>query len=316
MPDNGSMRVMTELERRGQLVEAMPGFPMRRHFESLNRASRVFTGNTQELYNCIVQFVGTGVMSAHLGEDYEHELVRLFHNYLASIGTLRDVQRTVHRSIWPRERKDVQSEWEAKTYTPKVQEVLGGGEFKFLQDLRNYTVHYALPVPSASTSISHTPGNPVVQRNDLRLSKDVLLQWSNWSSASRKFIESQNDWVDFLPAIENYSKAVREFYQWFWETVEAALAPEYPDFKTTAVELALYRQERSDWMNWRRAIALEEGESLVKLRRKLVETRQQRWEHGSRGWRVFSVDPRTGEAEQINEDPWGLPPRSTAFGLQ
>ena len=142
MPDAESQtsdHFVPDAERRHQLVKSMPGFPMHQYFDSLNRASRVFGGNSTELYERIVQFVGTDVMSGQLGDDYEHELVRLFHNYLAAVGTLRDVQRAIHRTIWPMKSKDVPSDWETQVYSPKVTQLLGTGEFKFLQDLRNYT---------------------------------------------------------------------------------------------------------------------------------------------------------------------------------
>ncbi|MDV8015978.1 hypothetical protein R4P70_32205 [Rhodococcus sp. IEGM 1241] len=316
MPDiktPASDRFVPDAVRLHELVRAMPGFPMHQHFDALNRASRVFAGNSTELYNLVVRFVGTDVMPSQMDDDYEHELVRLFHNYLASIGTLRDVQRAIHRTIWPMKAKDTPSEWEIMVYSPKVTELLGAGEIKFLQDLRNYTVHYALPVPSGSTHISQSGDGPWTHENRLRLEKKVLLRWSKWTSPARKFIETQPNWIDFLPAIEKNSVAVRTFYQWFWETIEKELSPEFTDFKLSMMELALYQAEENASRDWRIALAQSDDDDApptANLRRNLANARRQRWAHGSRGWRIFEVGTSNDVSEQINEDPWGLPPRS------
>jgi hypothetical protein len=286
---------------------------MGQHFESLNRASRVFSANSVELATHIAAFVGVPVMQSQLGEEYEHELVRLFHNYLASIGTLRDVQRAIHRSIWPMKGKDKPSDWESKVYGPKVQELLGAADIKFLQDLRNYTVHYTLPVPNRSSTMSWSGGGPVRYENRLTLDSAALLKWGSWTSKARKFIADHEGAVEFLPAIENYSVAVREFFQWFWDTISRALAPELQDAQSSGKELHLLQEEQKTLRNWMMARPpAPESAMRTELRRRRVIAQQTRWAHGSRGWRVFAVNPR-GSTEQINEDPWGLPPVSRRF---
>lgn len=292
---------------------------MNRHFESLDRAVRVFSGNSLELAQHVGHFVGTDKMPSELEDAYEHELVRLFHNYLASAMTLRDVQRAVHRTIWPTKGKNdkgqlILSDWEVKHWQPKVSEAYGSAQIKFLQELRNYTVHYDLPVPKQSTRISWSAGGPVVHENRLRLNKNKLLQWNGWTAQPRNFLNTQHDWMEFLPIIEKYSVAVREFYKWFWDTIAKELSPQYSDFNETMTEFSLWTAEQKAFRNWKishhpRSDGHPEP-SPTETRRELAMRRAKRWEHGSRGWRLFRVHPLTNMAEQIGEDPWGLPPRS------
>lgn len=291
----------------------MPGYVMGQYFESLNRASLVFSGNSDELAQHVGAFVGVPVTRSQLPDAYEHELVRLFHNYLASVGTLRDVQRTVHRSIWPMQSKDAPSEWESTVWGPKVQELFGTRETKFLQDLRNYTVHYALPVPNQASKVSWTGSGPVRVENRLTLDKAVLLKWSGWTSKSRKYIEGHEKSVEFLPAIESYSIVVSGFFQWFWDTIESALAPAPQDTRSAVDELHLLQDEQEALREWMRSRSPSpEADMRRELRRARVMAQHKRWAHGSRGWRLFEVG-LDGGATQINDDPWGLPLPSRQF---
>lgn len=299
---------MDDEARRLALVKAMPGFPMREHFESLNRASAVFSGNSHELLRHVSTFLGTDAMAGSLSEDFEPELVRLLHNYLASVGSLRDTHRAIHRRIWKDRDAADKSAWESSVYTPEATRVFGPPDVSFIQNLRNYTLHYALPVPSTSTNISWTANGPVVQRNELKLKKARLLKYKKWPSAAKRYINDHDEWVEFLPAIESYSKAVRRFFQWFWDSIQSELDPEFTDFKTSHLEFALAQSERMRWDEWKQSSHPPPGvePQVSAARKRLVEARRDRWMHGSRGWRVFQPDGK-GEWEQINSDPWGLP---------
>jgi hypothetical protein len=83
-------------ERLAHLAE-LPGKEHHERLEALNRVSRLFSTNGTELSNHIGTFVGTGRHVDELPDEFEHEAVRLFHNYIASVATLRDVQRSTPR---------------------------------------------------------------------------------------------------------------------------------------------------------------------------------------------------------------------------
>jgi hypothetical protein len=84
-----------EVDMRESHLDALPGKPYSELLDSLNRASQVFGGNSLELERHLGQFVGAPTHVNDLPEGFDVETNRLLHNYLASLATLRDVQRMV-----------------------------------------------------------------------------------------------------------------------------------------------------------------------------------------------------------------------------
>ncbi|MGA4690139.1 hypothetical protein ACPCXD_07700 [Rhodococcus sp. AB351] len=321
---NENATLLDEVNRRRELVTTSPSFASGQHLQALNRASAVFSGNLIELSSHVQKFVGTEEMPGSLGDEYETDLTRTFHNFLASAATLRDVQRMVHKKLWPEKppkdpnKKKKSGEpkktiWELGVWDPKIEEIYGKDEFKFLLDLRNYAVHYTLPVPLTSTEIKWEKGGPIFHRNDLYLNKETLLKSDSWTERSKTYLDSQPDRIDFLSIVEDYSQSVRKFYQWFWDTVNEHLSPGIEDVKSAGREVDLWDDEELAFRDWKIAhFPPPPGLShdpLSELRRKLAGARRDRWEYGSKGWRVFSVSAdRT--IEPNGEDLWGLTLRS------
>jgi hypothetical protein len=82
-----------EMDRRNAYRDGLPGRKYRDWFEALNRASRVYGGNSAELDRHFQQFVGTPMFVSEFPEDFGFEAARLLHNYLAGLASLRDVQK-------------------------------------------------------------------------------------------------------------------------------------------------------------------------------------------------------------------------------
>jgi hypothetical protein len=87
----------TEVDMREAHLAAQPGKVYREWLDSLNRAAEVFGGNSSDLEHHLTLFVGTPNLIDDLPEGFDVEANRLLHNYLASLATLRDVQRMVHQ---------------------------------------------------------------------------------------------------------------------------------------------------------------------------------------------------------------------------
>jgi hypothetical protein len=90
-----------EVDRRESHLAALPGKLHFEWFESLKRATQVFNGNYLDLERHLTQFVGTMVHVDDLPDDFDVEANRLLHNYVAAMATLRDIQRRIHRQLWP-----------------------------------------------------------------------------------------------------------------------------------------------------------------------------------------------------------------------
>jgi hypothetical protein len=118
-----------EVERREAHLAALPGSVYREWFESLNRASKVFSGNSSELEKHLTKFVGTPTFVSELSDDFGDESARLLHNYLAALATLRDTQRSIHHKLSPEpdDNDPNRTRWEVKVWDPKRKQLYGFG---------------------------------------------------------------------------------------------------------------------------------------------------------------------------------------------
>jgi hypothetical protein len=202
---------------------------------SLQRATDVFNRNTQDLDNHLKKFVGEQVFVTELTDEFEAEAARLLLNYLAALATLRDAQRAVHHKLWPdREEEDrtcltcgqpqpKRTKWEVETWDPKLEELLGDERIRFLAKLRDYALHYAIPVVTTATNFEQVggAGGPREWKNVVAVDRAELLKWDRWGPRARGFITGHDgDSIELLPLLVLYSTRVREFCLWFWNQVE------------------------------------------------------------------------------------------------
>jgi hypothetical protein len=214
---------------------------------------------------------------------------------------MRDVQRMVHRKLWterhaPDSKDDKRTVWEVNVWEPKRDELFGDDAVKFLVDLRNYSMHYAIPLSSSGTTVSWRGGGPVIQKNPVRLSRAELLKWDGWKNASHTHIESHERDIEFLPAIADYSTKVREFYAWFWDQVNTEVRVELDEFHGKKNEYELWQKVESTFSHFG-----PDGRSVYKPR--LAAARLERAAYGTKGSRVFTPDDN-GEWV-VGESDWG-----------
>ncbi|WP_228002486.1 hypothetical protein [Nocardia australiensis] len=247
-----------EREQRLALLAKLSGKEHHERLDALNRVSRLFSTNGAELTKHISTFVGTARHVNDLPDEFEHEAVRLFHNYIASVATLRDVQRSTHRKLWSkrlpndqrRDDNDTRTVWEVETYEPKVTELFGDDDIKFLFDLRNFTVHYAVPMMSIGTTLSHRPPGPAMWINTVELERDELDKYSRWGGPAKRFLKTQAKDVEFLPLLEKYSTRARQFYGWFWDQVKEAVRCQVDEYHCKSNEFEFWLAEEMAKPDW------------------------------------------------------------------
>ena len=132
-----------EFNRRKDELLAMPGFQLKTDLEGLARAGHTFWENGQDLARHAGLFLQGRRHVYNMTDEYEYELVRFLHNYLASVYSLIETQRVVMRHQW-----GTKSEFETETYAAKLSDVFDSGEADFMTKLRNYCTHRSLPVPA------------------------------------------------------------------------------------------------------------------------------------------------------------------------
>jgi hypothetical protein len=293
------------MDRRNAHLDALPGKVYREWFEALNRASRVFGDNGVELNDHFQQFLGTPMFVSELPDDFGFKAARLLHNYLAAMTTFRDVQRSIHRKVWPDPyapgTEDKRTKWEVETWTPKITELFGDEPTVFLVDLRNYSVHYAIPVMSMATNFhGGGPGGAAAMSNTVTVDRKELLKWDGWRSKGRQHITSApNDSIDIVTPIATYSTRVPQFFAWFWEQIENSARADILEHRYKSMEFGHYLEVEQVVTQFG-----PDGPGAVK--RPLVEARMRRAEFGTRGWRLITVDSN-GETVVGERDP-GWPP--------
>ncbi|WP_018178506.1 hypothetical protein [Jongsikchunia kroppenstedtii] len=301
-----------ERERRLEYLDELPGKDHHERFETLNRTSKLFSANGQELHNHLATFVGTPKHVRDLPDDFEDEAIRLLHNYIASVATLRDIQRATHRKVWPTRipeaerngKDDHRTIWEVQVYTPKVTDMFGDDDIKFLFDLRNCTLHHTVPVLSIGTRWRHVPPAPVEWINSVELKRDELEKFSKWTKPALRFIETQEKNVAFLPLLEKYSTRAREFSGWFWDQVKEAVFQEVNEFHSKSNEFRGWLSEELVEPDWDDTTGNPVPGSL---RRNRAVAHAKRCEFGTTGWGGIAVD--SAGVATVGESDWEpLPP--------
>jgi len=297
-----------EVDRRETDLSELPGKIYSEYLDSINRASQVFSRNALELETHLRLFLGAPTHVDELSEGFGDEVNRLLHNYLAALSSLRDVQRMVHRKLWPARyapdsREDMRTVWEVEVWEPKRDAAFADDAVKFLVDLRNFSLHYAIPLSTIGTKISWLGGGPLVQENSVKLKRSELLKWGSWKASSRRYIESHDGDIEFLPAIAVYSTRVRSFYEWFWDQVIGEVR----------IPLDEYQSKTNEYMQWRKVEATfgqfgPDGRAIY--RSPLAAARLERAAYGTKGWRCFTPDA-DGEwiAGESDWDPLPIGPR-------
>lgn len=313
-----------ELEKRVAHLESLPGYQLKEDFDALQRCSFVFNANANELAGHVAKFLNSQRFSRDVPESYVNELVRLLHNYLTSVTSLIDSQRVTMRHRWPTEsagktqscatcnrafpRERSVSEFEDKAYAQQFAETFETGEAVFMTKLRNYATHYSIPLPNLGTTFRWEQGMPAVeQRNTLQLDRDKLLRWDSWTSPAKTFLQSQPEHFDLVPVIERYVNAANAFAAWFWNEIHARSGEIVSELNTKATELHLWQHAEvgpPDWVtNGDPGPPADWNGKLWRARK-----RQARYEHGSRGFRVWEVN-LDGSVDLIVDDGWPPLPR-------
>ena len=136
------------------------------------------------------------------------ELIRLLHNLVASAKTLVDHTR------W------LIGDWYADTeflaeYQREVQERFAENEITgFVEDLRNYAMHYRLPPLTALFEVkvdAETKAQTATQT--VVLEREDLQQWSRWEKG-KAYLATAADKIPLGEVIERYYEDVRDFHQW------------------------------------------------------------------------------------------------------
>jgi hypothetical protein len=182
-------------------------------FESVARTYRVFLGNDRELQTFLARYNAVGealrlwtVNNRPAFETFLDEVDRLLHNYLASVGSLRDQTRSLWRKHLP----------DDAAYDERVRATFADSGFcQFVQKLRNYALHNKLPIARGRLDV--VPNEEFTSR--VILSRPDLLSWSGWPTPAKQYLANlPDDDIDLAGLVAAYTDIVTHFNDWFGET--------------------------------------------------------------------------------------------------
>lgn len=182
-----------------------------------------FNGNAVDLFERITAianperyFETLRAADGSKDEDFRH-VARLFHNFVAASMTLVEHTRAlINRSYigTPINRiyhEEVERRFKHNDLT------------KFVQDLRNYTVHKGMPPLRHTLSGKGLPAEgPNRMSIDIRiqLSRETLLEWDNWTGKSRKFIQDSSLLNNIADLLREYFFEIIDFHQTLDQAME------------------------------------------------------------------------------------------------
>jgi hypothetical protein len=200
------------IELRSELV-AMPEFKLLEKIRTLKESLRIFKGNYAELRKPLVFHSDMpralplwDVRNMQVLYDFQREVARLLHNFVASAMSLVDHTRVLYRDLYeangrfPEYKEEVKKRFEINPLA------------SFVVCLRQYCQHYK-PPPILS-QMRWSQESPVFDSR-LTLGKGNLEEFSGWKSPAKEFLAKQGDSIDLLDLVDRYYTLVMDFYRWF-----------------------------------------------------------------------------------------------------
>ncbi len=183
----------------------------------------VFDRNYQELMKIIMGVKSTEQMlrlwdlrNRNELDMVTNEVVRLLHNFLASAKSLVAHTRVVITD-WYQE-TDFFKEYEAQVSSRFVNNSLIG----FIEELRNFSLHYSLPITNATLSVQFDQDQRDSTHNfSFVLHKPSLIHWSGWTRKAKPYLDTSKDDIEIDSLVEDYHKQILDFHSWMESRLRA-----------------------------------------------------------------------------------------------
>ena len=138
-----------------------------------------------------------------------NEITRLVHNFLTSAKSLVDLTRNIVNE-WYKNTEFI-NEYQKQVNTRFRNNPQSG----FIEELRNFSLHYSLPIVNATLSVNGINNGKVTEMKfSFVLIKRSLLFWSGWTQKGKPFLEKMDDETDISILLLDYFKEIMDFHQW------------------------------------------------------------------------------------------------------
>jgi hypothetical protein len=233
-------------------LASMPEYQLERKLKSLEYSCYVFNQNYSELQKLLLIYKDLkkslqlwDEKNRHAQEAFRLEVTRLLHNFVASVKSLVEHSRILHRDLYEKNNKFTDYQEEIKNRfaeNPLAQ---------FVEDLRDYCLHYKTPPIFSQMSFTKDPPPPRLE-SSIRLDIEVLERYSNWCPLAKQYLDEQknridtqidkyygrkNRSIDVLDLVSQYFDLVIDFHKWLYTRQSQIHAYELSKLKDKRQEL-------------------------------------------------------------------------------
>lgn len=153
----------------------------------------------------LIPGVDPGVRAA-----FNAQVIQRLHNYVAATMTLVDHSRRMMRG---------RTGSIAEEFGMRKTTLLTNPEVRFVQDLRNFTVHRSLPLLAHRLRFSGRSSVDARGESDMLLSVEDLLTWDGWDHGTREWIKSQSGGIRLRQLIIDHSGLVYDINYWLLDAL-------------------------------------------------------------------------------------------------
>jgi hypothetical protein len=158
-----------------------------KNFYELNKLMRTHNSSS-------IDSVMWGTADSRPRQKIQEKINRLLFNYLSALFGYIDFHRS-HNLDYLKTNQNINSK--ARLLNSFKEDQV----HKFIQDLRNFTLHYR-PLSIVSELAYNIEWDG--PRRNIYVKKDDLLSWSNWTTTSRTFIETKGDKVYVFDTLKSH----------------------------------------------------------------------------------------------------------------
>jgi hypothetical protein len=204
-----------------EYIKEHSGFTAQEQLQAIQFAFHVFLDNTDDLLSAIEAFKQDFQKPGFSGrgnranvEHWDRKLRKHFFSVATSAFALVDAYRRVTQNFSV-------AEYEER----KQRYFLENELHHFMQGLRNFFSHRRILTPSWLWSKSAHQ-----ERTQLVVRQKDLLEFDNWDTAAKAFIQKHTMGVDIEVLTSEYRRTVNEFYTWFRDGFQGAYGDEIQEY--------------------------------------------------------------------------------------
>ncbi len=195
-----------------EALRASPEWKLRAQLEQLAFVFGLHHANYQELKRLMKAIAADeetiirlwDVQNRTALEIVIEEASRLFLNFLSSAKALVDHTRVHVRKLYP-------SSPFLREYKAQLTQRLAKRSVTcFVQGLRNYSLHYRIPLVTATFRFKRD--QPL--ENQLMLDISELARWDRWDATSKKYMATLDEDHPLEQLVDDYMALVTDFYEW------------------------------------------------------------------------------------------------------